>query len=67
MCYDVFYCVLILIQSRSESHAHLLPFIMPAAEGELASLYGQVNKVMTAVHNKKGGSVEAFKRLAADW
>ncbi len=53
-------------QKKTESRAHLLPFMMPAAEGELASLYNQVSKIMAGIQ-KKSNNLEPLKNLAAEW
>ncbi len=48
------------------SYAHYLPFMMPGANGEMATLFSQVVKSMASVHNG-GGSIEALKNLATEW
>ena len=40
--------------------------MMPKAEGEMATLYNQVTRVMTAIH-KGNGSVTNLKQLAEEW
>ena len=50
-------------QTPKEPRAHLFPFMMPAAEGELATLYNQVLKSMLGIH-KRTEQVDNLKRIA---
>ena len=47
------------------SYAHYLPFMMPSADGEMATIFNQVLKIMASIH--KSGNIEALKNLATEW
>ena len=55
-----------LSQTHSDYYAHLLPFMLPEAQGDMATLYNQVKKNMTAFY-KGSGSTTSLKQLAKEW